>query len=224
MSFFLAAVTILSRPGVAICELVLDQQYEVNPVSSAGSVHEFISRAQTFTVGVSGLLARVELQVARTTSPTAPLVIEFRRTLPNGGPNLSTDAVLATLVAPTSQFPAFSFPTTAFVAFELGQQSFSVTTGDLLAINLRSSTGGFDTSTTYLWASRDSSDAQYTRGQAFVNTGSLLAQTTRDNGFRTYVQAIPEPSSIALLSLFGIATYIAARPRHNADAARSKAL
>src|SRR5688572_22872335 len=68
--------------------------------------------AQTFTVGRTGVLDRLELQVWRDpapTLPTEPLLAQIRRTLPAGAPDPSAGALLTTVSFPASEVTTAGF-------------------------------------------------------------------------------------------------------------------
>jgi hypothetical protein len=202
---------------IAVCSQrlwagVLDQNYPVVPDAFGAEVSSVINRAQTFTVGITGKLDRLELELFRGANPTAPLVAEFRKTLADGSPDVSAAGLLATAAFDTSLIPT-TFFTTDFTGVNLGSQAFSVTKGQLLAICMTSATTSSST-TDYYWATADSAaNPRYPNGQAFFRLAgsSYSPASTQDSSFRTFV-AVPEPSSLLLL-FGGVALYITVRKR-----------
>src|SRR5690242_10397212 len=73
----------------------LDQNHEINPVSAALTVSNTQDLAQTFAVGITGLLDRVDVQVTRDNSPTGPLTVQLRKTLSTGFPDDTAGGLLA---------------------------------------------------------------------------------------------------------------------------------
>jgi hypothetical protein len=176
----------------------LDQAFFVDPPSAANTVSNTQDLAQTFTVGITGLLDRIDVQVGRDADPTGPLVVQLRKTLPSGFPGDTPADLLAEVTLDESSIPTVTFATT-FTQVDLGGQSFPVIAGEVYAIALRSTTTG-NSGRRYLWAS-DSPD-QYAGGRAYVRgilTGGVY-QTGNpvERGFRTYVVPIPEPSALTL--------------------------
>ena len=164
----------------------IDQEYVVNPVNFGAAVANTITRAQTFTVGTSGLFDRVELQVGRAATTVENLTVEIRKTVA-GVPDASVGALLASFTAIPSLFPQQNFPT-GFVGFDLGASSFPVQSGDVLAINLSSAA---TESNWYLW-STDASGT-YAGGHAFSRSppsDPYAASVNNDSGFRTFVEPV----------------------------------
>jgi hypothetical protein len=195
---------------------VLDQMHSPQPYVFGAAVDYSQRRAQTFTVGQSGILDRVELQVWREDSLTAPLIVEIRKTLAgSGAPDPSAGALLASVSMAAYLFPTDK-NTSTYTGVDLNAQSFAVSAGDVLALVATSATPTYPK--WYLWTTSDSGGTppapQYTRGMAF---NALLAPWTwdvrasQDSGFRTFV-TVPEPSGI-LLCLAGIATLMVWRWR-----------
>lgn len=151
--------------------------------------------AQTFTVGLPGRLAAVDLDLAccldrdGLISFPADLMVEIRTTLPDGTP--SDDVLAAVAVKAQTLSPGFF----AFERIPLGSHGIDVLPGDVLAIVLSSSAPGLGLFNPYAWA-LDTSGA-YVRGDGYVkHTGDW--SKTSDFGFKTYV---PEPASTALIGL-----------------------
>ena len=88
--------------------------------------------AQTFTIGVGGVLTAVEIEVGccGLVRRSDDLLVEIRTTLPDGSPS---DNVLASTVLRSKHLPIDSF---AFVRFRLGSDQFLVSPGEIYAIVL----------------------------------------------------------------------------------------
>ena len=169
--------------------------------------------AQTFTVGLGGLLTAIDLELAcclrptgEVTFPSDDLLIEIRTTLPDGSPS---NDVLATMTARSRQLSVGSFE---FERFRLGADRFYVSPGDVLAIVLSSTAPALGLFNPYAW----SRDVGYDGGAAFFDRGDGFLFLGSDMGFKTYVRpvrepantadvrSVPEPASFSLIAL-GIA-------------------
>lgn len=148
--------------------------------------------AQTFEVGLSGILDRFELELARNTVlPTEGLTLEVRRTLFDGSPMSS---VLASVpISASNVSTSYQFLSIDFTQFDL-----EVTGGEMMALILRSNAevqgSGIDP---FAWCA--DAPGSYTRGAVYVDHGNgFLSASGWDVGFRTYVTSVPEPSVLAL--------------------------
>ncbi len=192
----LALMALVTRANAGI----LDQEHSVQQYHFGAAAVASQSLAQTFTVGFSGTLDRLELQLWRDATATLPLTAEFRLTLTTGEPDLSLSGLLASLNWDTSTIPTTPF-TTQFSGMNLGQQAFAVDAGQVLAIVLTSPTSF---PAWYLWETSDSAATppapQYVSGQAYVlgTFGGLRPESNQDRGFRTYV-TIPEFANLPIL-------------------------
>jgi hypothetical protein len=195
----------------------LDAHFEIEPVAFGWGLHSMMSHAQTFTAGQTGTLDRIELQVWREQNATEPLIVELRRTLPSGGPDLDPSALLATLAFQASFISTTQF--TSFAGLDLGEQSFPVSAGDQFAIVAMSATSGSD-GTSYAWSSSDSGPA-YAFGQSYhrilPSTEFLPGLDVRDLGFRTFV-LVPEPPSLLLAASVFILIAWSLQRTHRASA------
>lgn len=192
------AFQLLVLPG-ALCSWeavagTLDQQY----LPSGGDgliVARSQTVAQTFEVGLSGLLDRVDISLARNAVlPAEGLILEIRSTLPDGSPMssvLASEPISAADVSIGYQFLSIDF----------SQSGLLVSGGDTLALVLRSNAevqgSGIDP---FAWSAE--TPGGYTRGAVFTDQGSgFLSASGWDVGFQTYVDTtvVPEPSAIAIL-------------------------
>ena len=141
--------------------------------------------AQTFTVGRTGVLTRVEVLLFSFPGIVDDLVVDVRPTDGNGAPveGNGSPPVLASVTVAPAAIPT----TTAFVAFDLSAFNVAVTAGDVLAIVLRSGSGG---STTY--GRQGGADDPYAGGAGFFRNSSAttawLEMVDTDWGFRTFVE------------------------------------
>ncbi|WP_374681256.1 PEP-CTERM sorting domain-containing protein [Accumulibacter sp.] len=186
--------------------LVLDQQNVVpGSTPTAPIVTYFLlgdgpEFAQTFTVGVGGVLAQVDLQLARFGS--TPLVLDIRRTSA-GVPN---STILSTLSINPSTVPAIDILNVPFTSITLGSAEIPVLAGDVLAIALSQQVTGNDFFSWYSTGDLYSGGSAYFRdnsAQPFQAVGPIVASSPQDFGFRTYVRtnAVPEPGALGLAAL-----------------------
>jgi len=183
----------------------LDQQFDATagPGSTSGTGAGFTNAsdiAQTLTVGISGLLTRVDVQVYVDAlfKPTHDLIVEIRPTV-NGVPDDNDASVLATATAKPGAVPVGFAGGANFTSFDLRTAQLRVTRGDVLAIVLKTA----DTAAGYFWITKES--ATYSAGGFFFRnrlfprfqsgnrTGGLLV----DSGFRTFVE--PDSPTAKLL-------------------------
>lgn len=155
--------------------------------------------AQTFTVGPSGLLTQVDLQVAILSdivpSPDGDLMLSILGTT-GGSPDSSN--VLGSVTIPKLSIPTVIPGVGDFTSVDVSGLGISVTTGDILSLTLTN--GG--TSGAYLWSNRQG----YASGDSFgsLNGGPWINNSSPDAGFQTWVDttsAVPEPASLTLLAL-----------------------
>jgi hypothetical protein len=141
-----------------------------------------ISRAQTFTAGLSGALDQVDLPLVQNTfpPPDGPLTVEIRNVDQSGAPG--TD-VLASADVPAGDVPPGPGPL-AFVAVEFASPAAVAADGQYAIV---AHTGGSDG---YRWGVAQ--DNPYARGLAFTSdsppsTWGPLSSGLDDFAFRTYV-------------------------------------
>lgn len=210
-ALLIATVTV---PGSVRAAPVLDQSFDASGGSFLSGITSSQELAQTFTVGLTGLLTSVDVQI-RNFGASLPLLLDIRST--SGGAPVEPNApVLASASLPPASIPG----TVGFVSF--GFTPFAVTAGDVLAIALRASPGqgGF----AYGW--QGDAAGGYGPGQRYLRTpgtvtwfggGSLSDQ---DFGFKTFVDtaavAVPEPTSLALFATGLLALALMLRRRRKA--------
>lgn len=199
----IVAVMLLCGPGKAYAIPVLDQSF--NGPLSGGGIGSTAPMAQTFTVGLSGVLTGVDLQIGP--GPSNSVAVEILST------NLGVPVDFAPLASLSVPNPNNLF---AFTHFDFSSFGIAVNAGDMLAIGVRSldpTMGvGFNGS------SASQGVPMYNGGSGWSRTGpgntwqlvSSLFPTVgeEDFHFRTYIEAgaanggtsaVPEPSTLLLL-------------------------
>lgn len=173
----------------AAAQTTIDQSY--NPASTTVSygVSGSHARAQTFTVGLTGILIGVEIFTSAVSSDT--LYWDLRPTV-GGAPAAGQNSALASGSILSSSLPA----STAFHYFDLSSFNLSVSSGTVLAFAMWGTTGN----TVGGFFGRN--DNGYAGGAGFTGTPGLTTPwselTNIDFKFQTHV--IPEPSTYALLA------------------------
>lgn len=211
-SVLVLAATLGSAPMLRADPIrVTDQQHLTTRIGGLGVVGEAnVFLAQTFTVGLTGTLTRIDLNVFFPHDDfsrfTDPLSIQLRTTAGGTPTNTVVDAIT---VAPQN-LPGFAdrFGLTAFSGFGV-----NVTAGDALAIVLTTGTTG-----NFGWGlgacCYGGGAAQWTaNGGAFV---PITFPGAPEFLFRTWVEAdvtpTPEPGTM-LLAATGVAALVARRRR-----------
>jgi hypothetical protein len=207
-SSILALISLaLLAPVSSQADPILDQEYDPGAISAAAGIFGptppnfsgiYQDVAQTFTVGLTGQLTSVEFLLSSIGTPPGDLILDIRGTT-GGVPNENDASVLGSsvLTATVLGSPA------AFVSFDLTASNIQVTTGQVLAIVLRSrdSTLGDDYRANGDEGGTYAGGAGYLRSQG---TGVWDAWETGvgpiDFGFKTYT-LIPEPGTALLLGL-----------------------
>jgi hypothetical protein len=160
---------------------ILDQQNAPSGNFPALAVANDRTQIQTFTVGVTGVLTRIDVQVSRETQTVEDLVLSLWSTDVTGLPK----DLLATVSVPPSAIDLRS-PTEPFVTFDLSAEAIAVSAGELLAILLNSNAQNnppfFEER--YLWEI----GGQYDRGTAYTRLDTSFFEQSEDFHFRTYVE------------------------------------
>lgn len=191
----------------------LDQSNIPTQPRGGAAIYSDFSRAQTFTVGLTGLLDRIELQVWRPGNPTAPLNVAMRTLMPSGAPDTTAQGLLVSFEIPAAEIPTVAH-TPNYIGIDFGAKSFHVDQGDQLAIVVTSNTG--NSPAWYGWGFTRSPDPPYLGGGSYLRTAvAYNLDTEKYQAFRTFV-SVPEPSTCALASAaFGLLVFT--RRKRNAS-------
>lgn len=206
----LLGIAAFALGGAANAMAILDQEssppQDIDLGLSDGSG---FGRAQTFTVGIAGILDSIDAAFVSTSSIPSPSTPSARIIATSGGTPIG-GAGGSTVLAESSVVSNVGDVFT----FDFSLASLAVSIGDIFAIELFGD---------YRWqAARGfTTDDFYTGGSAFLfNTDFGVSNWTEsantiDANFRTYVTtAVPAPPSIALLGL-GLAGIGYSRKRFN---------
>jgi hypothetical protein len=195
--------------GIAQATPILDQQNAPSGNFAALTVANDRTQIQTFTVGVTGVLTRIDVQVSRETQTVEDLVLSLWSTDVTGLPK----DLLATVSVPPSTID-LPFPR-PFVTFDLSAEEVDVFEGELLAIALNSNAPNNPPSflERYLWEI----GGQYDRGTAYTRIGSSLPAHSDDFHFRTYV------NPVIPFAAFTAQVEIRLSPRTGSDAFQERA-
>jgi len=186
---------------------ILDQAYSASAPLGGYPVSRTVTLGQTFTVGVTGILSRIDLQLSRTsTPPTVPLTVELLTTNLDGSPATGPTNILASITLDPLLIRHDPL-TTLFTEIELEDQSFAVTSGQMLAIVLSANT--VSPGNRFFWTSTaQNSNSVYEPGTAYyfhhLFDIGLEPRSLEDRGFRTFVRPIPEPSTFILAVIAGV--------------------
>ena len=168
--------------------MVRDQAYEPGAGSNVQTGR--LDKAQTFTVGTTGTLARVDVDILRYPGSASDLLFDLRATI-NGAPVASNTNTLVSVRVPHSQVPT----TRGFFSINFQNSGVPVTAGTVLAIVLRSDPDV----QSYTWFGTHSSNA-YPQGHHYFRHPPGWPRpywygdvSGTDMGFRTYLMSSTPP-------------------------------
>lgn len=200
----------LSISGVANATAILDQDAGgpagftfTRCLGCSGSILDI---AQTFTVGTSGLLDRVEVDQVYLNlnngglTTGSPLLFDIRPVNSSGLPVADDALALASLSISADSLPTSSFQT---IVFDLSAFNLSVNSGDLLSFVLRSNDNVFAFATSNNGGVYGAGEytQRFSPGAEFPEFDAPAFTDGVDMSFRTYVSPVPEPSIFALIGV-----------------------
>lgn len=205
-------ILVLSSPGWAVP--ILDQASESG--NNLGTLGE-PDNAQTFTLGLAGVLSEIEVEVQLNLAGAPDLVIELRNA-PGGVPDNDDSLVLASTSVTSS---ALTLNARTWLSLDLSSLGLAVNVGDTFAISLR--VPGSTTPANYFWMVSGATNP-YPGGQRWGRSptwnGGVLGSTwngtfgtfspAHDLNFRVFV---PEPALAPLAIGASLAAGLAAMRR-----------
>jgi hypothetical protein len=173
--------------GPAGADVVLDQSNVVPAGSTADlAIVTVQSLAGTFTVGVDGVLAQVDLQIYKNTGTTGDLVFTIRPTN-DGVPDPDDALVLLALVISLDDMPTIDdpFQEVPLTSIDVSAAGIIVASGDVLALSLSREGAGSPP-----WATWRHNGDVYDGGSSFKRADSTQDWTPIPDlyaGFQTWV-------------------------------------
>lgn len=205
--YFCALVACVLVAGSASAN-ILDQSNE-GPQWGGGVIGELgwanlkIDRGQTFTVGQTGQLTGIEVDIFKTGFPVQPLTLDVRP-LDGSAPELTSTNSLGSISLLPNEV------STGWVMFDLTAANINVTAGQQLAFVLESAQDFDANANQYSFSfSGDGNDQDFYLGGSLweQDNGGPWAHTfdndSYDMRFHTFVT--PEPATLTLLILGGFA-------------------
>jgi hypothetical protein len=201
----------------ASAEPILDQSHE--GITAAASCFQGFDCAQSFTVGVSGILVRAEVMLSRQPSPTVDVVdLDLRALGPGGVP---VDAAPIALTSSVSTNDLSSGP--EWIAFEFGGEGVPVIAGESFALVVRAPFLAFPDGIG--WAGSVGSDG-YAGGDGWRKVDAQPFEPQPggfDGNFQTWVEVPePDPTHIGGGAAAVLASLARARRRRPVSVARGR--
>jgi hypothetical protein len=204
LSIISLGLVVMFIPSICLGVPTLDQAYEAGTI--LGTCGE-PDNAQTFTVGLSGVLSSIHVKVQRNYG--YDLVVDVRNTI-GGVPTEANGDVLAATTISASSLP---LGTPTWVEFDTASARINVAVGDVVAIVLRVPDCAQPASYFWLCGGSDPYPGGQRWGRSPTWAGGVLGETwngtyaafaTTDMDFRTFVdpaRSIPAPGAILLGTL-----------------------
>jgi hypothetical protein len=156
-------------PGPTRADVVLDQSHVV-PAGATGdlAIISVQSLAGTFTVGLEGVLAQVDLQVYKNTGTTGDLVFTIRPTN-DGVPDPDDSLILVEIVVSLDDIPTIDNPflEVPLTSIDVSAAGIPVSIGDVLALSLSRTGAGSPP-----WATWRHGPQVYEGGSSFQRSNS----------------------------------------------------
>jgi hypothetical protein len=173
----------LLMAGAAGAAPILDQTHDIN-LNGGSSIYMNRDTAQTFTVGIAGLLTRVEVSIRRTNETAADLILDIRST-EAGFPVEDDNLAFATVAIPAANVGLSA----SFITVDI-PGGLPVVVGELLSLTLQSSarTPGQG----YVWEATVSGNP-YPDGGRFYRSPfgpKFWDEIGGDRAFRTFVNTV----------------------------------
>jgi len=200
----LSVIVITHVPSICLAAPTIDQAFETG--TTFGTLGE-PDNAQTFTVGMGGILSAIHVKVQRNYGND--LVVDVRNTV-GGTPTEADGGALAVATVAAS---SLSLRTPTWVEVDVASAGIAVSPGDILAIVLRVPDSASPASYYWLCGGSDPYPGGHRWGRSTTWFGGVLGGTwngsyaqfaTTDMDFRTFVESgspIPAPAGILLGSI-----------------------
>ena len=201
------AALLLLCPAFAQATPLFDQQHGPLGDFAGLAVASDRLQIQTFTVGIDGILMRIELKLSRLANTTETVDCALWST---DGAGLPASLLTARSVQPS--VVNLSVPRT-FISFDLESSAIGVFVGQVFALVLTSNAPNNPPSFAerYEWEVGQ----QYDRGTAYTKIGNTYTPRSSDFHFKTVVDPVPEANT-ALLTVLGLGELVARRRRSKA--------
>lgn len=196
-------------PAGLRADIVLDQQHSFTSATANSTNGDISQMGQTFTVGIAGTLARIDVLMFRLGGAFDPAGDPVLR-IYNVASGLPTGSPIATFTIPKANVPLNA---AAMVPFDVSAASLAVAPGNLLAFSISATAG----SGPYFLLTDQGQSIEYTGGEGVAKFGSNPWQffnVPQDHGFQTWVDtsSIPEPASFAGTWVLAAALLLRRRP------------
>ncbi len=173
---------------------------------------------QTFTVGIAGVLDRIDVQLRKTyptQGPAPDYDIEFTLQSLTGG--LPSGTVLASATVNGNSLPEAGLAVTPMTMFDISGAGINVAIGDMFAIVLTAQGTGSETGDWNVFVSSGSGPDLYTGGSKLSGGPGNWSTVGGDFAFQTFVSegavvAVSEPASMAIVGI-GLAGLLLVRRR-----------
>jgi hypothetical protein len=198
----------LSARAAVLLDQSFDPTGQVTVNAGIAGFNANQERAQTFRVGRTGLLTRVDIFSKVFAPATGSLIMDIRGTVAGGAPD---PAITPLGVLSTASVPATSMPggSGGFVTFALNTP-LPVTAGTTLAIDLHASPGA---STFGLLGTTGD---PYPFGKAYereITNHGWGSGIAFDIGFQTFVETVPLPTGLSSGTVIAVSMLAARRCR-----------